>query len=203
MRTKYRQRRREKNSVTDQWNDDTQAKDTETLRHPFHNDMLMYYFLLVSDFRNSIAPPSSVTTTLRSGFVNFGRTMMSSLVHPLRYRWSGQKIHSLTLRVIHLNNCLYRRKKSHSIVRHWPWTGSHSLYFSSRSLSKVRLITWRRSWTRDWLGRSVSVKKKRRVVIKISVTEHDKETIISRRDYAAVFFLDMSRLKVDLWSVFN
>ena len=46
-------------------------------------------------------------------------------------------------------------------------------------------------------------KNKRRLVIVISVTEYDKETIISRRDYAAVCFLDMSRLKVDLWSVFD
>ena len=37
----------------------------------------------------------------------------------------------------------------------------------------------------------------------ISYTEYDKETIISRRDYVAVYCLDMSRLKVDLWSVID
>ena len=45
-------------------------------------------------------------------------------------------------------------------------------------------------------------KKKRRPVIVISVTERDEETIMSRRDYAAVYFLDMSRLIVDLCAVF-
>ena len=45
-------------------------------------------------------------------------------------------------------------------------------------------------------------KKKKRPVIVISVTERDEETIISRRDYAAVYFLDLSRLVVDLCFVF-
>ena len=74
--------------------------------------------IFLTDFRDVFAPPSSATTTLRSGFTNFDRAMMSSLVHPLRYRWSGQryrwsgqKIHSLTLRVMHLNVNFYRRKK--------------------------------------------------------------------------------------------
>ena len=137
VRTKDRQRRRETDSLTEQWHDNTEFQDTETLRHPCHADMLMYNCLLVSDFRYSFAPPSSVTTTVRSGFVNFGRAMMSSLVHPLRYPWSGQKILSWTLRVLHPNICFYRRKKSqdntHSIVRHWSWTGSHSLNYYWRS----------------------------------------------------------------------
>ena len=46
-------------------------------------------------------------------------------------------------------------------------------------------------------------KKKRRLVILISVTEHDKETIMSRRDFPASCFLDMGRLKVDLCFVFD
>ena len=111
VRTKDRGRRREKDSLTEQRDDDTQSQDTETLQHPFHDNMLIYYFLLVTDFRDVFALPSFATTTLRSGFTNFDRTMMSSLVHPLRYRWSGQKIHSLTLRVMHLNVSFYRRKK--------------------------------------------------------------------------------------------
>ena len=71
-------------------------------------------------------------------------------------------------------------------------------------LFKVRLIRWRRFLTRDWHKRSVSVgkKKKRRPVIVISVTECDEETVVSRRDYAAVYFLDLSRLIVNLCAVF-
>ena len=207
VRTKDRQRRREKDSLTEQWHDNTEFQDTETLRHPCHADMLMYNCLLVSDFRYSFAPPTSVTTTLRSGFVNFGRAMMSSLVHPLRYPCSGQKIHSWTLRVLHPNICFYRRKKvrtthTRSSVIDPELDLIHWITNDDR-LSKVRLIIWRRSLTRDWLKRSVSAGKKRHLVIVISYTECDKETIIIRRHYAAMYFLDMSRLKVDLCSVID
>ena len=120
--------------------------------------------LLTSDFKYSFAPRLIVTTTLRSGFVNIGRAMITSSVHPLRYRWSGQKIHSLTLRVMYPNVCFYRRKKirtthTRSSVIVPELDLIHCITVHDR-LSKVRLITWRRSLTRDWLGRSVSVKKK-------------------------------------------
>ena len=83
--------------------------------------------------------------------------MITSLVHPLRYRWSGQKIHSLTLLVMHPNNFFYRRKKSqdnsHSIVRHCPWTGSHPLYYCLRSTlqsssdNMTKILDKRLTWT--------------------------------------------------------
>ena len=52
----------------------------------------------------------------------------------------------------------------------------------------TKILDKRLTWTLCQRG-----KKKRRPVIVISVTERDEETIISRRDYAAVYFLD-SRL---------
>ena len=210
-RTKDRERRREKDRLTEQWHDDTQSQDTEILRHPFHDDMLMYYSLLVSNFKDSFAPPSSATTTLRSGFTNFDRAMMSSSVHPLRYRWSGQKIHSLTLCVMHPNVCSYsgKKKKSgqHTLDRpSFPlnWISSVVLQFT---IDSQKFVWWhcQDPWQEIDLDAPSAWKrkKKRRLVIVISVTEHDQETIIPRRDYAAVCFLDMSRLKVDLWSVFD
>ena len=158
LRTKYRQRRREKDSLTEQWNDDTQSQDTETLRHPFHDDMLYVLFPPCVGFqRYSFALPSSATTTLRSGFVELRSrddiVVRPSSTIPLERRENTLiDITCLASEYLLLQTEKYQ-DNTHSIVRHCPWTGSHPLYFCLRSTlqsssdNMTKIIDKRLTWT--------------------------------------------------------
>ena len=132
--------------------------------------------------------------------------------HVERRRWFGGKstdtfiMHVSCKILISLSSWEYVWKVRWTLERMEFFKGTRSIHYADGYVSfltkllsdnMTTILDTRLTWTLCQRG-----KKKRRPVIVISVTERDEETIISRRVNAAVYFLDMGRLIVDLCAVF-